>query len=277
MIPVRLLACFLIVLAFPALAADGETSGFARVTDEEDRPHALQLAVVSYAPADSNIRVDLVSAVHVADEAFYEELNERFRDYDAVLYELVAPEGTVITPETELKGFLTAAQRAIKYILDLSFQLEEIDYTPPNFVHADLSPDEMSASMAERGESLYTYFWQVLSASMREMGRDPLGLEGMKRMDAVAAADGGNALKVMIAYDFADSRRHRHMFGIDADTAIVGARNQRAIDVMQREIDGGAARVAVFYGLAHMPDLEERLVALGYERVAVTWLDAWLL
>lgn len=264
-------------MLLPVAAAEDTATDFARVTVAESRPHALQLAVVRYGRANGNARVDLISAVHVADAAFYGSLNERFRNYDAVLYELVAPEGTVITPETELKGFLTGAQRAIKHILDLSFQLEEIDYTQPNLVHADLSPDEMSASMAERGESLYTYFWQVFSASMREIGRDPLGIDGMQRMDAVAAADGGNALKVMLAYDFADSRRHRHMFGIDAENAIVGARNQRAIEVMQREIDKGARRIAVFYGLAHMPDLEERLEALGYERVAVTWLDAWLL
>ena len=70
--------------------ADGEVLG-------------MQTAIVRYAaaaplakPAVSAVQVDLIGAVHIADVAYYNQLNERFKQYDALLYELVAPEGTVV-------------------------------------------------------------------------------------------------------------------------------------------------------------------------------------
>ncbi|MCH8059070.1 MAG: hypothetical protein IIA11_01290 [Proteobacteria bacterium] len=37
-------------------------------------------------------------------------------------------------------------------------------------------------------------------------------------------------------------------------------------------------RIGIFYGVAHMPDLEERLVnELGLVRQEVLWIDAWKL
>ena len=45
-------------------------------------------------PSARDVVVDLIGAVHVGEKAYYEALNKQFEDYDAVLYELVAPEGT---------------------------------------------------------------------------------------------------------------------------------------------------------------------------------------
>ena len=42
----------------------------------------------------SGFVVDLIGAVHVGEKSYYEALDKQFEDYDAVLYELVAPEGT---------------------------------------------------------------------------------------------------------------------------------------------------------------------------------------
>ena len=67
------------------------------VRDKEGAPLALEAAIVHYVPSDrgrAGPMVDLISAVHVAEEGYYDELNRLFGEYDAVLYELVAPEGT---------------------------------------------------------------------------------------------------------------------------------------------------------------------------------------
>ena len=75
-----------------------------------------------------------------------------------------------------------------------------------------------------------------------------------------------------------DMEQMQDVLGEDSGSAVIGARNQRAIDVLQREIESGAERIGIFYGVAHMPDLEERLldqVGLVYEETS--WVDAWLL
>ena len=254
---------------------------FARVaTDDLDQPTALQLAIVTYSrDNDSKLRVDLVSAIHIGDRAYYAELNDRFKGYDALLYELVAPKDTVVThSDTRPKSFISNAQLAMTQLLNLSFQLDEIDYKQPNFIHADLSSTELAQSMDERGESLYVYFWRVFFASINEYAKDPLGLRDWQMLSAVLSSEQDNTLKTMFAYEMTDMDRLRDILGEDAGSAVIGARNQRAVDVLCDQIESGVKRVGIFYGVAHMSDLEQRLrTQLALTPHSVVWVDAWKL
>ena len=278
---IQLAVIWLALLAgAPALADSG--TAFARVaTDENDQPRALQLAITTYTPTNARqgLSVDLVGAIHIGDQSYYAELNQRFEDYDVLLYELVAPPDAVKNNRlSKRKGLLSATQISMTKLLDLSFQLDEIDYEAPNFVHADLSPDELRESMADRGESLYVYFWRIFFASLNEYAKDPLGLRDWEMLSAVVTAEEDNAFKTMIAYEMTNIDQVRNVLGDDSGSAVIGARNQRAIDVLKREIDGGAKRIGIFYGVAHMPDLETRLIEqLGLFYKRTTWVDAWQL
>lgn len=275
----RHLVLLSLLLSALVLADDTTATNFSRIdSDELNQPRALQVAIVSYTAKDGadDLRVDLVGAIHVGDADYYAELNQRFENYESVLYELVAPEGTVITPETESKSAISSLQRGIRTMLGLAYQLEEVNYMQPNFVHADITPDEMSASMDERGESLYSYFWQAFFAAHHEMNRDPLGLRRIKSMSAALNTDSDNPLKVMLAHDFADLDRFDGMFGENSASAIIGARNERAIEVLRGELDDGKRSIAIFYGAAHMRDLENRLLELGFSTGETTWVDAWV-
>jgi hypothetical protein len=263
-----------LVLAAPAAAQ----TQFARVdTDAAERPRALQLGVVTY--ADNGLNVDLISAIHIGDQAYYSELNELFVDYDAVLFELVAYEGSDIANQVlQRRGLLSTAQFALTKLLDLSFQLDEIDYGAANFVHADLSPDELRESMANRDESLYVYFWRIFFATVNEYAKDPLGLKELDLLSSMVDSGQGASLKLLMAYEMTDMESVQDILGDDSSSAIVGARNQRAVDVLRRQIGLGDRRIGIFYGVAHMPDLENRLVdefGLRYERTR--WVDAWRL
>ncbi|MDJ0906451.1 MAG: hypothetical protein QNI96_10560 [Woeseiaceae bacterium] len=277
---IRLTLLGLLALSCVAYAQD-KAPEFARVVhDADNRPRALQMSIASYAPAagDSLLQVDLVGAIHIGDPAYYAELNDRFREYDVLLYELVAPEGVSGDRLEKRKGILSSTQIGMTKMLDLSFQLDEINYDVANFVHADLSPDELRASMEERGESLYVYFWRIFFATMNEYAKDPLGLRDMEMLSGMIAAEQDNSFKVMIAYEMTDIDSVQDVLGDDSSNAVIGARNQRAIDVLQREIEGGATRIGIFYGVAHMPDLEERLAdQLGLSWQSTDWVDAWQL
>jgi len=260
----------------------GEETKFIRVAeDDRDQPLALQVAIASYVPRSgaSGTRVDLVSAIHIGDSGYYEELNDRFRSYDALLYELIAPKDVVISrQDSERSGVISNTQIMMKNMLQLSFQLDEIDYGASNFVHADLTPTELLKSMDERGESLYVYFWRLFYASIDQYAKDPLGLKDMRMLSAMLSADSDNAFKIMLAYEMTNMDTLREILGEDADSAVIGARNQRAIDVLKSQLDGGAKRVAVFYGIAHMPDMEKRLInQLDLIYLDTTWIDAWRL
>jgi hypothetical protein len=277
----RTLATILVLFATAVASADTATV-FARVAvDEEERPRALQMSVVTYEPADGKdiLSVDLVSAIHIGDPSYYAELNDRFLEYDVLLYELVAPQDAAASGSLEKrKGILSTTQIGMTKLLDLSFQLDEINYDQANFVHADLSPEELRQSMTDRGESLYVYFWRIFFATLDEYAKDPLGLQDLQMLSTMVASGQDDSFKTMIAYELTNIDQVQDILGEDSGSAIIGARNQRAIDVLKREIDAGSRRIGIFYGVAHMPDLEERLLdQLGLEYSATDWVDAWQL
>ena len=115
--------------------------------------------------------------------------------------------------------------------------------------------------MEERGESLYVYFWRIFFATLNEYAKDPLGLRDVEMLSGMLAADQENSFKVMIAYEMTNLDSVQDVLGDDSSNAVIGARNQRAIDVLRREIDAGARRIGIFYGVAHLPDLEDRLLS----------------
>lgn len=277
----RSIATILLLLATAATNADSGTV-FTRIAfDDEERPRALQMSVVTYEPVDGKdiLSVDLVGAIHIGDPSYYAELNQRFHDYDVLLYELVAPQDAAANGGlSKRKGILSTTQIGMTKLLGLSFQLDEINYDQANFVHADLSPEELRQSMADRGESLYVYFWRVFFATLDQYAKDPLGLQDLQMLSTMAASGQDSSFKTMIAYEMTNIDQVQDILGEDSDSAVIGARNQRAIDVLKREIDAGAKRIGIFYGVAHMPDLEERLQdQLGLEYSATDWVDAWQL
>lgn len=278
---VRFRKTLLVVAALLAAgtAVAGSDAEFSRVdTTGDGRPRALQLGINHYV-RDDGATVDLIGAVHVGDRAYYAGLNARFRDYDALLFELVAPPDADFAHLADRgKGLLSTTQVGLTKLLGLTFQLDEIDYGQANFVHADLSPSELHDSMVERNESLYVYFWRVFFASIDEYARDPLGLRDLEVLSSMIATGERPSMKVLMAYEMTDMRAVRDLLGEDSDSAIVGARNERAIEVLRRELDAGSKRLGIFYGVAHMPDLAERLVdGLGFEHAGTDWVDAWLL
>lgn len=272
----------LLVLAATSLVFAESPTIFARIAeDDHNRATALQIAVVTYVPHDERLglSVDLVGAVHIGDPAYYSQLNELFESYDVLLYELVAPEDVIVSQRVAArKGFLSTTQVGLTKLLGLSFQLDEIKYDRANFVHADLSPTELRQSMEDRGESLYVYFWRLFYASIDSYARDPLGWNDMQTLSNVLASGQGDSFKTLLAYEMTNMEQMQDVLGEDSGSAIIGARNQRAVDVLQREIESGAKRIGIFYGVAHMPDLEARLLdQVGLEYEETNWVDAWQL
>jgi hypothetical protein len=57
---------------------------------------------------------------------------------------------------------------------------------------------------------------------------------------------------------------------------LIKDRNAAALKVFNQEVVKGRKRIAIFYGAAHMPDMEERLEKeYGLKRQGSHWLTAW--
>lgn len=261
--------------------SEKEKFSFLRLTKDADgEPLALEAAIVRYVPASGEpqgLYVDLVSAIHVADGGYYEDLNKRFRDYDAVLYELVAPEGTRVPKGgVERDSMVSMLQGGMTGVLGLTFQLDEVDYTIKNLIHADMSPEEFSQSMKDRGESAMSIFFRMMAEGFAQQARDPTRINDTKLIAALFSANREHDLKVFMAEQFAELDSMMGVFGGKDGSTLVTERNKKALVVLRREIDGGQRRLAIFYGAGHMTDLGQRLERdFGLRRESVTWIPAW--
>ncbi len=255
---------------------------YVRLTrNSDDQPLALQTAIVSMSPKTGNTAasVDLIGAIHVADKSYYDQLNRRFRKYDAVLYELVAPKEANIPERGEGPGSMVGGmQVGVKSLLGLEFQLDWINYRRKNMVHADMSPEEFRNTMKARNESFMGMFFRMMGRAMAEQADSPAGSSDWQILAAMFAPDRSYRLKLIMAEEFADMEGQINMFDGPDGSTIITERNKKALVVLRRELDSGKQKLAIFYGAGHLPDLRKRLEEdFGFQIRKTTWVDAWSL
>lgn len=238
-----------------------------------------ETSIASYRNA-AGVLVDLISVVHIGDSKYYADLSRRFEAYDALLYELVAPKGSRPRRNRKVGGgsIISQVQRLMKTALNLQFQLDAIDYSADNFVHADLSPKEFLAKQKERGESMTTMMIRAMLAGSqsKETAEKAAAITPIHIMAGMRNPD---YLKFLFAQQLENVENILATLGGGGkgeNSTIIGDRNQAAIDVLKTQLRKGKKRVGIFYGAAHMPDLEVKLKELGFEPAGKPeWLVAW--
>ena len=257
------------------------------VRDDKGRPTALQTAIVRYVPvgksaekSTTDLRVDLVGAIHIGDAAYYERLNQEFEQYDALLYELVAREGTQV-PQGDSGASrhpIGILQHGIKEWLELEHQLTKVDYTKKNFVHADMSPEQFAKSMKARGESFMQMLFRLMGQSLAMQSK--LQAKGKATefdlLAALLAEDRARQLQIIMSEQFEEMESLLVGLGGPDGSTIIAGRNQVALKVLKEQIAAGKTNVAIFYGAGHMQDMDRRLrEQFKLKPVKTRWVTAW--
>lgn len=264
---------------------------FVRMNHAEDgEPVAMETAIARYVPAigGGDLIVDLIGVVHFGDQMYYQTLNNRFSQYDALLYELVGPEGAI--PGGGGPDPLNKIMRKMAVLFcDLESQLALIDYKRDNFVHADLSPQGIAEAMAERGENKWTMLLGVTADLIRSYNlrkREMLTYNGTAPAQEsinwkedwkkyFLAPDGFCRVRRLLAGQLADATSMSGL-GRTIEQILIDDRNKAVMDVFRRELVNGKRHIGIFYGAGHMQDLEKRLMSeYGLKRESVEWLPAW--
>ena len=271
----------------------------------DDKRGTLQTAIVTMKKGD--VQVELVGAVHVADPAYYAALTRLFAGYEELLFELV--DGQTMKRDLEGKPKLAskkappaplkqgefppdedepAAEKnrspAFKIIsammhglgsyFHFQHQIEGIDYHSKNFVHADVSMDEFVRLQADKGESCIDLMRKAIEAQL-EVGTDrkaePKGSQLL-----LALLGDSSGLKVAMARQLASagdivSEMEKH----DGGTVIITERNRKALEIFDRRVAAGRRNLGIFYGAAHLSEMEKDLEKRGYRRTGERWLTAW--
>ncbi len=225
----------------------------------------LWTATVTFRRGD--VEVDLVSVVHFADKGYWREIQRELASCDRVFFELVAGKER----ENNLSSFARLQIEAGR-VLNLAFQLLQIDYNLPNFVHADLSWAEI-LKLLEGGRLPPPPQNPILKKVVPSLS----GPHDLQLEDPFADNPSGRAaLKVFLGQILGDVQHALQAFNIEhaRDSILIGKRNTRAMDVVRPNLHG-KTRLAIFYGAAHMPDFARRLRELGFKPVYVRWHMAW--
>jgi len=249
---------------------------------DKGEPESLQVAIARYTFEEGDSKgatVDLIGAVHVGSKEYYKELNKRFKSYDAMLYELVAdPSANKPDKRAERGGFnpLGAMQTGMKDVLNLKFQLDEVDYSPANFVHADMSPEDFVEDMSRRGDSVVGMVARMWGAGLIAQNSKKGSTQQSEMLAAALSKDTFKLRRVMADQFESMDGQMAAMADKNGKSTLLTERNSKAFEVMERELKAGKKKLAIFYGAAHLLDMHQRLER-DYKatQTKIEWLDAW--
>lgn len=256
--------------------------------DEKRRPQALETSVLRLEKSAKfpGATVDLIGALHIGELSYYNALNSKFREYDAVLYEVVKPEDAAMPSPSERPDDaspISQLQTGMKDLLDLTFQLDHIDYSPRNLVHADMTPEELARAFKEEFQKSASPsaqgFLDTLAASL---GGGSAGQQAndsatsIRLMMALASSDRARRVKILFAEQLLRLDEDMKQLGGILSGALIEQRNTKCLQVMERQLKGGTKKVAIFYGAGHFPDMEKVLrEKYGFVRGPAEWIPAW--
>jgi len=275
---------FPILLVADEAKKDYALSDFMRVTKPEGRRLATSydIAIAQFTDEKGGVQVDLIGAVHVGDAAYYEELNEIFKRYDVVLYELVADTGT--RPDRDRTGnepqsVLSAFQSAMGTALALEHQLNHIDYHAKNLVHADLSPEEFFRRVADRGDIIQMFYRALILGIQKsndpDAQRNEMRMQG-RLLGSLLVSDPALSLKRVLADEMMSQMDEVGVIIGGESSAIITDRNAAALKVLRQQIAGGKKKIAIFYGAAHLPEFASSLEKdFQMKKTSMEWVIAW--
>ena len=271
----------------------------------DDQRGKLETVVVTLKKGD--VQVELIGAVHIADPDYYKALTKLFAGYEELLFELVdgqkmkeeiedgpkpapkkkpgAPlkqgefppdDGGAAAEKARSPAFkiISMMMHGVSSYFHFQYQTDGIDYHSKNFVHADVSMDEFVQLQAEKGESFIDLMRKAIEAQL-EVGTDR-SAEPKGSQFLLALLGDSSGLKIAMARQLASAgdivaEMEKH----DGGTVIITERNRKALEVLDREVASGRKNLGIFYGAAHLSEMEKDLEKRGYQRTGERWLTAW--
>ena len=271
----------------PPLAA---AAPFQREVKLGDGAYALQIAARTFRPANGvGPTISLVGATHIGTAEFYKNLQQYLDRQSLVLCEGVGGAAKMKQPKKMRERDKGGLQNVIASALGLDFQLNDIDYTKPNFQNCDMTVEEMERLLANnatnsatkddeskkteqslnnlialmRGKSWMSYF----------LGGAFYLVEHSEKMQEVMKLALVHLLSSFDADNLNISASQKRLMKL-----IVQGRNQHVMSAVAKILhsENPPKTIAIFYGAAHLPGMEKTLRdADGYVPTGEVWFTAF--
>lgn len=269
-----------------------------------DTVASAQTAIRHFTPIHGNgPSVYLVAAIHIGEKSYYKQIQQFLDKQDVVLYEGVkVSRGAAKTKSVRTAGSPTSGaakrpvgiQKKLSDALNLQFQMEGIHYDRPQFRNSDLDWDSMNALATKAGPDTR----KLLDELQHSVSGGPNVTRTDQILDKVLSLSASTPflatmLRRLLVTALCDPAKLRAMAGLKPeesglpdsaeklDSIIVNERNKVVLADLKlllktsKKAPKPTRSIAVFYGAAHMKDIEQHLVSdLGYRTAEVQWITA---
>jgi len=271
--------------------ACGEPSPYLRAVDDESGGRVLQIASRTLvSPMKNGPRVTLLGVSHLGESAYYQKIQKRLDSADLVLFEGVGFGDKRQKKEAGNSNAVSEMQLSLARSMGLVFQLEAIRYDRAHFRNSDISSEALLSRLQgdkndsngnQKNSDLQSrelmkaltgnsFVLNFLGKALSFLGKDPKFRALMKLaiVETLGAIEG-------------DVTRLAKSSGPDMEKfmkVLLEDRNTIVFRDLCKVLKGKnpPKSIVVFYGAAHMPDLETRLVEkLGFQPKGDDWLVAF--
>lgn len=283
---------------------------YMRVVRSNDGAAALGIVIREFhSPKKHRPVIYLAGVSHIGDAAYYEAMQNRLESAGLVLFEGVRaseerakprPNDASAPPPRKMPARPTgefSLQADLAKSLGLSFQLDAIDYERPHFLNSDMTITQISEVLnpgrqlappgtgtpANTGEDSGAAQFENLMSAM-----DGSGFMGGVIQMGVKFIGSSTKLQTLVKLSFIEmlgslegdlSRMEMPSPGLkELLKVLIDKRNHIVMEDLRATLaeKQPPKSIAIFYGAAHMPDLEMRLQQeLGYRPVKDDWLTAF--
>jgi hypothetical protein len=266
---------------------------------------AAQTAIRRFTPIHGNgPSIYLVAAIHIGEKSYYKQLQRFLDKQSVVLYEGVGPPPRAIRTKFargagshpfKVAKQPVGIQKKLANALNLQLQMDGIRYDRPQFRNSDLNWDTMNSLATEAGPDTQ----RLLAELKNSISGGPNVTEVDLIMDKVLKVSASRPLVATIlrrlfVVVLCAPDKVRHLPGLKQDkggplgpakkldSIIINERNKTVLadlkallKTSKRNSSRPIQSIAIFYGAAHMKDIEQHLVSdLGYRTAEAQWVTA---
>ena len=268
-------------------------SPYLRIAHPTTNLSELQVAVRQFVPhTQSQPVVWLVGVSHVGESNYYARLQKLLNAQELVLFEGVTDRASRAAGRKNFEKSdedLGSLQNTMAESLGLAFQLDAIDYERPHFRNSDLTIEQIAQLIAKEGPPG--------GSRQSKTAKEFQNLLEMMQGDSLVATLVGAAMKLIGSSPKVQAMMKLMMIEVlgrfEGDMSqfqglppewqrliqiLIHARNEAVLKDLQTELRKRTPpkSIAVFYGAAHMEDMERRLRRdLGYLPGREEWFSAF--
>ena len=226
--------------------------------------------------------VDLIGAIHAAEPAYYQELKRDLSNASLVLYEGVTDENQPrFTDAQREKAMNKSAYNRLANTHGLVSQHRGIPYAQKHYRNCDMSFQQMQQTLqheiaqgGSKGNAAQQAYNELNSVNSAVRGNN------FMINTAISLIGSSHALKSRTRFmlvSMGAGKSEDHCSSPRLQTLMIQDRNAHVITELQKTLrkEPNQRRIALFFGAAHLPDFEKRLLRLGYRPAGpIRWHNA---